>query len=52
MNIERLFFPRKSQKARKFSKEYQTVDVGRPLKGEWLSQICFVLFVDKLEFLG
>jgi|GEM_PF-3991709 len=58
MNLERLFRPRKPQKARKFSKEYQTIDVGRHLKGEWLSQhdilICFVsfvTFVDKLEFL-
>ena len=45
--LEKSFRPRKTQKARKFSKRYQAVD--RHPKGEWLNQrnvlICFVSFV-------
>jgi len=53
MNMEKSFRPRKTQKARKFSKICQVVD--RHPNGEWLNQysavICFVFFVDKLQFL-
>jgi len=54
MNLEKSFFPRKTQKARKFLKIYQAVD--HHSNGEWLNQysavICFVIFVDKLRSLG
>jgi len=46
LNPEKSFRPRKTQKARKFSNRYQTVD--RHPKGKWLYQlsvlICFVFF--------
>ena len=45
--LEKSFRPRKTQKARKFSKRYKAVD--RHPKGKWLNQrnvlICFVSFV-------
>ena len=54
MNLEKSFRPRKTQKARKYSKRYQSV--GRHPKGEGLNQhnilINFVSFVDQLRFLG
>jgi len=53
MNIEKSFRPRKTQKARKFSKICQVVDCHP--NDEWLNQcnasICFVFFVEKLQFL-
>jgi len=56
MNLEKSFRPRKTRKAQKFSKNYQSVD-GYP-KGKLLIQynvlvyfVSFVLFVDKLRFL-
>jgi hypothetical protein len=54
MNMEKLFRPRKTQKARKFSKIRHVV--GRHPNVGWLNQcnalICFVFFVEKLQFLG
>jgi len=58
MNIKKIFFPQKTRKARKFSKEYHSVD--HYPNDEWLNQhnilisfvsfVLFVSFVDKLRF--
>jgi len=57
MNLEKAFRPRKTQKARKYSKRCQAENCHS--KSEWLNRhntliyfVSFVPFVDELRLLG